>query len=135
MKLTDEEKDFREEFVSLYKAAESMVGLGGNAKYTWEKLWYYRNELFKLSPLQIDDRVCINDTFVLSEEKMPGWWHCRHFLKPGAQGVVCEVSHDNGKFYCSVEFDHETWIDDRGEVFPTNDKHTFCFEVCYLEKL
>jgi len=106
----------------------------GLAKFSDGPLDYYLKCLIKAydllltkyAPFKVGDRVAL--TKAPDFKKAPGWKRGRHFLIPGAQGVVESSECDSkGSLRFHVVFDDESWKDIDGVVHPVSQKHTYCF--------
>jgi len=106
----------------------------GIAKFSGGPLDYYLKcltkaydlLLSKYAPFKPGDRVKLVKS--INFESSHGWYGSRHFLVPGARGIVESSSCDsNGKLRFDIVFDDESWKDQKGEVHPVSQKHTYCF--------
>jgi hypothetical protein len=131
---------YRQSYEAANKAASILSG--GPADFYFNKLETYVNALFtKFAPFKAGDRV---ELTVAPKTEGTGWYHCRHFLIPGAVGTVVSVVYYKWRniysgwegFVAGVVFDRETWIDKDGVERPVQEKHSFQFrenELCKLE--
>ena len=129
------------------KKLQEAIGMFGRGP-----LDYYLNELVaahdmlmqRFAPFKVGDRVRLlkaPDMTPISVEQPHGWWHCRHFLVPGATGVIVSADAGTRGFRFGVEFDAESWIDEvgfqrpKGTVVHMEDdrKHVFGFGEGWLE--
>lgn len=90
---------------------------GGPASYYFDKMQAYASALFdRFAPWRAGDRVRLVRRIDIPEGH--GWARARHFLVPGAEGIVRDVDLDpkTQRFTCSVAFDQESWINQTGEI-------------------
>jgi len=97
---------------------------GGPASYYFEKILGYYEGCMKAAKFKEGDRVTLKEDW---DGGASGWAHCKHFLKEGEAATVMSVDYDKGKYVYDIEFDNESWIDDKGNVRATTTKHTFHF--------
>jgi hypothetical protein len=98
--------------------------------------------LTRYAPFKVGDRVRLTKAPIITEEIAWGWSSSKHFLVPGATGIVRDSAvYSDGKLVFYVEFDNETWVDDYGyngriknSLVPVSSKHWYTFGESYLEK-
>jgi hypothetical protein len=109
----------------------------GPLSYYIEKALAYREALFtRFAPFQVGDQVRLIKSWLPPEGRASGWAGSKHFLVQGAKGTVCGMDYSNGQFYADVRIDHQSWIDDKGVVYPIPPErwHTYGFAETWLEK-
>ena len=84
----------------------------------------------RFCPLKVGQRVML--TTAPDFERAPGWRHCKHFLVPGAEGVVKNRGYSNNHFVFDIEFDDQSYIDRNDEEIPLGEKCTFRFREADL---
>lgn len=134
----------------VHKAAEKlseamgMLGRGPLDYYLLELVAAHDMLMSRFAPFRVGDRVRLlkaPDMKPISDVQPHGWWRCRHFLVPGATGVVKTATCGTGGFSFGVEFDAESWIDEVGFQRPkgtivqmeADSKHVFKFGEGWLE--
>jgi hypothetical protein len=85
-------------------------------------------------PFNVEDRVVLTDTPVITKEKSWGWMGSKHFLIKGAKATVKERQFYDGSFVFGLIFDDETWIDYEGICQPVDRKALFFFRERWLSK-
>jgi hypothetical protein len=103
---------------------------GGPASYYFEKILGYYEGCMKAAKFKEGDRVTLKEDW---DGEASGWAHCKHFLKEGEAATVSSVDYDKGKYVYDIEFDNESWIDDKGTTRATTQKHTFHFQQKMLK--
>jgi hypothetical protein len=124
--------------------AMNMLSRGPSGFYLEELVAAHDLLMGRFAPFKVGDRVRLlkaPDLKPVSACQQHGWWHCRHFLVPGAAGVVREAECGSKGFRFGVVFDSESWIDDVGHMRPkgsivpieSDDRHIFTFGEGWLE--
>lgn len=111
---TEDQK--RGEFTSGLLDAAKVFGNFQEFKSRLEKA----DQMFEtLCPFSVGDRVEISRELNIGEGS--GWRGSKHFLVPGAVGTVKDRGWFKDRFYFTVQFDDETWIDPQGvEHLPSS---------------
>jgi len=105
---------------------------GGPESYYHKQLGIYIAYLFNEAlPFKENDRVVLSEDI----DAQGGWYSSRHFLIKGEQGIVRGVDIDEKGPYCDIEFDNETWIDDKGKKREVTQKHTYGIRASKLINL
>lgn len=92
---------------------------------------YY--EMFsRFCPFKAGDRVRLTKTPVIEEGS--GWHGSRHFLVEGAIATVRQCDWRKGRFVFDLEFDDESWLDEKGEIYrvPSDRRRSFSFGESWL---
>lgn len=126
-KIVEDMKNLDEAF----KRFNSTVS-GGPASFYFEKIMGYYEGCMAASKFKEGDRVTLKEDWTGDAS---GWQHCKHFLKEGEPATVQSVDYHKGKYRYEIEFDNETWIDDKGVKKPTSHKHLFTFYQKQLKRL
>jgi len=126
-------KEIQDAFIDFQKAYERLDILmrGGPPSFYFEKMSEYTDGLFSFSKLKLGDVVALASD--ASQDGRPGWNGFFHFMKRGARATVCDVGFGKNGFGYSVEFDNETWLDDKKVERPVSAKHVFWFGEAELE--
>jgi hypothetical protein len=106
---------------------------GGPASFYFEKIMGYYEGCMAAAKFQEGDRVTLKQDW---NGEASGWQHCKHFLKQGSPATIRSIDYTpKGKYRYEIEFDNETWIDDKGIEKPTSHKHCFTFYQKKLKRL
>jgi len=127
-------KDTIEKLETLFDSLSTIQQLSTNYTafpYLKDRCSYLLKSLHDLSKFKEGDRVKLSKEPEISSTKNYGWLGSKHFLVKGALGTIKEVSHFNGVFRYSIEFDEETICVGNSRVIPKR-KASFCFEEEYL---
>lgn len=108
----------------------AILGGGPLSWYLEQLVGAYEFMMARCCPFQVGDRVLLVRAPSISNTS--GWNGAKHFLIPGAAGVVREAMCHADGFSFAVEFDDETWIDDKGRTQPVIPKHTYSFGEGWL---
>lgn len=119
------------------------VGCVNDLAYEVERLKYFRDELQKLSPLQVNDRVRFARTYEIPEflpnGMRHGWKHNEPTFVEGAMATVVELGHRNGAFSVALRFDLELYysgFEKQLKESASERRHLFYFAVSdLLEKV
>jgi len=104
----------------------------GPASFYFEKIMGYYEGCMAAAKFQEGDRVTLKEDW---NGQASGWQHCKHFLKEGSPATVKSIDYHKGKYRYEIEFDNETWINDKGVEKPTSLKHLFTFRQKELKRL
>jgi len=104
---------------------------GGPASFYFEKIMGYYEGCMAASKFKEGDRVTLKEDW----NNDVGWQHCKHFLKNGSPATIKSIDYHKGKYRYEIEFDNETWIDDKGEQRVPRNKHVFMFGQKELKRL
>jgi hypothetical protein len=104
----------------------------GPASFYFEEIMGYYEGCMKAAKFQEGDRVTLKEDWTGGAS---GWQHCKHFLKEGSPATVKSIDYHKGKYRYEIEFDNETWMDDKGVEKPTSHKHLFTFGQKELKRL
>ena len=126
-KIVEDMKNLDEAF----KKFNSTVS-GGPASFYFEKIMGYYEGCMAAAKFQEGDRVTLKEDW---NGQASGWQHCKHFLKEGSPATVKSIDYHKGKYRYEIEFDNETWIDDKGEQRVPRNKHLFTFGQKELKRL
>ena len=113
-----------------FKKFNSTVS-GGPASFYFEQIMGYYEGCMAASKFKEGDRVTLKEDW----NNDVGWQHCKHFLKNGSPATVKSIDYHKGKYRYEIEFDNETWIDDKGEQRVPRNKHVFTFGQKELKRL
>ena len=94
--------------------------------------------LLTFAPYQPGERVRLIKTPVITERECCGWIGAKHFLKAGAVATVRRVWSDGVCFSYGLEFDDDSWLSSHDRVvhpYPPEERHPYCFEPSYFERL
>lgn len=103
----------------------------GPASFYFEKIMGYYEGCMAAAKFQEGDRVTLKEDW----NNDVGWQHCKHFLKNGSPATIKSIDYHKGKYRYEIEFDNETWIDDKGEQRVPRNKHLFTFGQKELKRL
>ena len=97
---------------------------GGPASYYYERIIHYYEGCMAAAKFKVGDRVELREDYT---GDATGWAHCKHFMIRGAVATVKHADYYKGKYRYEIEFDNETWIDDKGIKRAPSNKHHFIF--------
>lgn len=106
----------------------------GPSSYYFDKMMGYYEGCMKAAKFQIGDRVRLKEDW---NGDASGWQHCKHFLIEDNPGTVRGMDYRDGHYCYDIEFDTETWIDDKGNEHPFDKdrKHVYLFWQKQLKRL
>jgi len=105
------------------------VGSACGGSFEWgvnEVVQSYLSIFNRFCPFKIGDRVQLKSTCRITGPEH-GWYGSRHFLIAGSKAVVKERGYSDGQFSFYLEFDDESWKDDKGQLHPATQKHVYHF--------
>jgi hypothetical protein len=136
--MSDVEK-YASEIKELYKCAEDFKNkvnraMGGSFSWGVEQVIdSYLSMFDRFCPYKIGDRVQLKSTCKIPDSS--GWYTSRHFLTKGSKAIVRDRGYSDGQFSFFLEFDDESWIDEKGNVRPVISKHVFGFGEHSIEPM
>ena len=107
----------------------------GNGSSVWavgQTIESFLSIFNRFCPFEIDDSVELTKAPPIEEGS--GWWSCRHFLVPGAQGKITDRGYSKGKFTFHVSFEEESYIMPDGKRVSCPHEHRFLFPETMLRK-
>jgi hypothetical protein len=130
--------------VQLIHEADALLAHGPLTWYVEEWVACYDFLMERFAPFKVGDRVRLTKAPDIGPDS--GWNGSRHFLIPGALGVVADAEcgrrfingslSDKAAFRFGVQFDDESWIDRNGTVHPIDkDRHVYTLGESFLEKV
>lgn len=114
-----------------FKRFQSTTSSGPSSFY-FEKIMGYYEGCMAAAKFKIGDRVTLKEDW---NGEASGWQHHKHFLKEGQPATVHSVDYHKGKYRYEIEFDNETWQDDRGDKHTPSHKHLFTFYQKELKRI
>ena len=92
--------------------------------------------LYSFAKFEVDDRVALNATPKISEEKGWGWLGAKHFLVEGECARVCKIEWrgDLQTFCYHLMFDNESWLDKNGIPQKVSKTALYYFAENWLVK-
>jgi hypothetical protein len=124
--------DYLGEINALYTKVEELEkAIPSSLGYKLKTLLGSYHDIFeRFCPYKVGDRVFLNKTPTI--ECGSGWYGSKHFLVKGAAGTIHSRDYCDGKFCFYVEWDDESWMDEKGEIHPIIAKHVFLFSEDWL---